>query len=278
MDIKPGVQYLLEAYIKTENLTTNNGIFLEAYQDWSDVLGSTARLTGTNDWTYVSRVITPRSYSTKINFRFRRFSGGGAISGTAWVDHIKVTALNVDITPAVVNPVSNGFNYTFPPHSFTALEISGAADSDSDSMSDAFEILYNLNPNNNADAAIDSDGDGLTNLQEYQAGTSPTNPDSDSDNIADGADACPLNPPVKISGTSQHFSTLQAAYSNAISLDVIKGQAGLISESLIFDVYKDVTLDGGYDCAHSVKTGQTTLNGDIVIINGTVTIGDLSLQ
>ena len=43
-------------------------------------------------------------------------------------------------------------------------------------MPDAYENLYapTLNPNNPADANIDSDGDGMTNLQEYIAGTNPT--------------------------------------------------------------------------------------------------------
>ncbi len=49
----------------------------------------------------------------------------------------------------------------------------GAVDSDGDGMSDAFEIQYSLNPNNPADANLDNDADGATNLQEFFAGTSP---------------------------------------------------------------------------------------------------------
>jgi hypothetical protein len=40
-------------------------------------------------------------------------------------------------------------------------------------MPDWWENLYNLDPFNGADANLDSDGDGLTNLQEYLAGTNP---------------------------------------------------------------------------------------------------------
>ena len=43
-------------------------------------------------------------------------------------------------------------------------------DSDSDFMPDFYESKYGLNPFDNADADIDSDGDGFTNLQEYKAG------------------------------------------------------------------------------------------------------------
>ena len=39
------------------------------------------------------------------------------------------------------------------------------------------------------DANIDSDGDGLTNLEEYELGTDPFNPDTDGDGILDGDEA-----------------------------------------------------------------------------------------
>src|SRR5262245_9068356 len=41
-------------------------------------------------------------------------------------------------------------------------------DADSDGMPDAWETFFGLNPNNPADATADPDGDGLTNLQEFQ--------------------------------------------------------------------------------------------------------------
>jgi hypothetical protein len=40
-------------------------------------------------------------------------------------------------------------------------------------MPDSWETLYAFNPNNPADAGQDADGDGMTNLQEYGAGTHP---------------------------------------------------------------------------------------------------------
>ncbi|KGJ87024.1 M4 family metallopeptidase [Colwellia psychrerythraea] len=45
-------------------------------------------------------------------------------------------------------------------------------DSDSDQMPDGWEVLYRLNPLLD-DASLDSDGDGVNNLDEYLAGTNP---------------------------------------------------------------------------------------------------------
>lgn len=60
------------------------------------------------------------------------------------------------------------------------------ADKDHDGMPDAWEQLYNLNDMDAADAAVDSDEDGLTNLQEFQAGTNPRKKDTDGDGLPDG--------------------------------------------------------------------------------------------
>ncbi|MBN2019040.1 MAG: hypothetical protein JW749_02310 [Sedimentisphaerales bacterium] len=59
-------------------------------------------------------------------------------------------------------------------------------DSDSDGMPDWFEFRYNLDPENDGDAGLDGDLDGLLNLGEYVAGTDPTNPDTDDDDMLDG--------------------------------------------------------------------------------------------
>jgi hypothetical protein len=64
-----------------------------------------------------------------------------------------------------------------------------ASDSDGDAMDDKYETDNNLNPNAD-DSAMDSDGDGSTNLEEFLAGTDPNvvPPAPNSDIIIDNGD------------------------------------------------------------------------------------------
>jgi len=52
------------------------------------------------------------------------------------------------------------------------------ADRDGDGMPDDWEAAHQLNADDPDDAALDSDKDGFTNLQEYLAGTDPRDPSS----------------------------------------------------------------------------------------------------
>src|SRR5579862_97387 len=66
------------------------------------------------------------------------------------------------------------------------ISVSAMLDSDGDGMPDEWEIANGLNPLDPSDAAQDPDGDGLTNLQEYKAGTNPHVADTDGDGLSDG--------------------------------------------------------------------------------------------
>lgn len=62
-------------------------------------------------------------------------------------------------------------------------------DDDNDGMPDNWENLHRLNPLDASDAAADTDGDGLTNLQEYQQGKDPRNA---SDGVNSAANIIPI--------------------------------------------------------------------------------------
>ncbi len=66
-------------------------------------------------------------------------------------------------------------------------------DFDNDGMPNDFEDLFGLNKFFN-DANLDLDNDGLTNIEEFNGGTIPNNPDTDMDGILDGLDGDPLHP------------------------------------------------------------------------------------
>ncbi len=70
--------------------------------------------------------------------------------------------------------------------SFTTSALNDVIDSDLDGITDVWEILNNLDPQNALDASEDSDNDGLTNLEEFEANSNPFDPDSDNDGMPDG--------------------------------------------------------------------------------------------
>ncbi len=69
-------------------------------------------------------------------------------------------------------------------------------DSDDDGMPDKFEVDHDLL---NVSAQDDSDNDGLTNLEEFLAGTGPRNADTDGDELLDGWEVkgVPASDPLK---------------------------------------------------------------------------------
>lgn len=83
-----------------------------------------------------------------------------------------------------------GIRSIIPPSAFIS-DIPEDDDLDDDNLPDAWEMQYGLNPADNGITEArdgqygDWDGDGLTNLEEYQLGTDPKNSDTDGDTMSD---------------------------------------------------------------------------------------------
>jgi hypothetical protein len=90
----------------------------------------------------------------------------------------------------------------------------------------------------------------------------------------------PCFDPVRNARTSVYYTSIQDAYDEAENADTIESQAQVFTESLYIDDLSDksVSIIGGYDCTYSVITGDTTLIGDIIISNGTVTFENFIME
>ena len=101
-------------------------------------------------------------------------------------------------------------------------------DYDQDGMPDVWEFRYDLDPIDASDGSQDNDGDGLTNAEEYQAGTNFNSADSDGDGVSDGDE-------VKLYGTNPQYSDSDF---DGIS-DATEIAAGLNPNANDFDVDSD---------------------------------------
>jgi O-antigen ligase len=97
--LKPG-RYRFDAYVRTERLTTDEGIGFHildpAASSRLDVM--TKRLTGSNDWKKIEQVFDIRPQTKLIQIRVVRqpsLKFDNDISGTVWIDTVKVTPINL---------------------------------------------------------------------------------------------------------------------------------------------------------------------------------------
>ena len=126
-------------------------------------------------------------------------------------------------------------------------------DADMDGLPDGWEALYGLDSDDSGDAAISSDPDTLTNLQEFQLGTNPTLADTDGDGINDDVEFAngtdPLDPNSPVPDVSIDDIILTKDGTGAVT------QVEIIASGLVVD--KTYTLMRGTDLNSFTVTVDT---------------------
>ena len=80
------------------------------------------------------------------------------------------------------------------------------SDDDNDGMGDFWEQRFGFDAVNGADASLDTDADGLLNVDEFAVGARPNLADSDMDGVVDGDDNCIITP-----NPNQHDGNMDGA-------------------------------------------------------------------
>jgi hypothetical protein len=86
-------------------------------------------------------------------------------------------------------------------------------------------------------------------------------------------------PPARIDGTTPvYYSKLQDAYNASGDLDTIQSHDVVFGEDLNITHSKLVKIEGGYTCDYASVTGKTTINGNMLISEGTLVIQNGTIE
>ncbi|ETR73372.1 MAG: hypothetical protein OMM_01006 [Candidatus Magnetoglobus multicellularis str. Araruama] len=126
-----------------------------------------------------------------VPISFYILSGSGTLNITETLTDdagLASTHLTLDKHPEKVTvmataPVLKGSLVSFT--LFATLEGGTIGDIDGDHMPDDWENMHGFDPRTKADASLDNDNDGLSNVHEYANATDPNNSDTDADNMPD---------------------------------------------------------------------------------------------
>lgn len=89
------------------------------------------------------------------------------------------------------------------------------------------------------------------------------------------ATSCDIDP-VQIAGS--FYTSVQAAYNAAATGSTVQIQNQLFTENVLLNRDIMTIFNGGYDCGYTAQTGNTTIDGSLIIKNGSVTIENLIIK
>lgn len=177
--------------------------------------------------------------------------------------------------------------------------VTTGGDLDGDGLPDEYEVTNGLNPNDPIDAFEDHDKDGLSALDEYNAGTNPFDDDTDNDGIKDGeeliagvdgfitnpllsdSDGDGLSDSVEITVGSSPTDSNDANFEDAvIGISVIPNSIVMTFNLIDNEVSTQLTvtaqlLDGTTFDATDKSNGTTYYSSDLTVVSFGVTDGEI---
>lgn len=162
----------------------------------------------------------------------------------------------------------------------SVFDIGGQTDDDGDGMPRWWERQFNLDDNVAGDAALDADGDSLTNLQEFTQASNPRSDDTDFDTLSDGDEVSSYSTST-ISSDTDADGLLDGVELNQHSTDPLQADSDgdTFSDGDEVNIYNSDPLDGSSLPADAIVNWQESFEGiDAVPAGWTASAGELMIS
>jgi len=183
--------------------------------------------------------------------------------GLALTSNVAGDRVKAILDPSPVLPISVGDNVKTLSNYLSVAVV----DIDEDGMPDAWEVANGLDPSVVSDAALNPDNDGLTNLQEFTAGTNPRVRDTDIDGIIDGTELNNgLDPLVSNAAITQVQELFSGAFTQRNAIAVSANDKFVYGASTAGGVY--IWQRGSDNLLTQIMQHDSTTNYSMVEISG----------